>query len=383
MRGHIFKRSNDSYSVVIRRGKDPHTGKYLQSWFTVKGTKRDAEKKLSELLHQLDNGVFIKPGKTTLAEYLERWLKDYAWTNVAPNTAEGYEHIIRRYIIPALGKILLSQLRPEHIQAYYSEKLRADKLDGQGLSSSTVRNHHMCLHIALQIAIKWGLLVRNPTDAVDPPHCRRSDIHTLNEEEIRSFLEIAKSTPYYPVFYMALFTGMRRSEILALRWCDIDLLLCKASVSRALHLIKGQIIIRPTKTNRSTRSISLSPSTAIVLKHHKEKQVALRILSGTPLKEDDFVFSQLDGKPFLPNTITHNWIKLVRRAGLNGIRLHDARHTHASLMLKQGIHPKIVQERLGHSSIQITLDTYSHVTPGLQESAARGFDELVFSHTLK
>jgi integrase len=121
----------------------------------------------------------------------------------------------------------------------------------------------------------------------------------------------------------------------------------------------------------------LSPSTALILKEHRKKQEALRILSGIPLKDDDFVFSHLDGKPLLPNTVTHNWIKLVRRTGLNGIRLHDARHTHASLMLKQGVHPKIVQERLGHASIQVTLDTYSHVAPGLQEAAANGFDNLV------
>ena len=123
--------------------------------------------------------------------------------------------------------------------------------------------------------------------------------------------------------------------------------------------------------------VALSPSTALILKEHREKQQAMRILWGITLKEDDFVFSQPDGKPLLPNTVTHNWIKLVRRTGLHGIRFHDARHTHASLMLKQGVHPKIVQERLGHASIQVTLDTYSHVAPGLQEAAAKKFDDII------
>jgi len=137
------------------------------------------------------------------------------------------------------------------------------------------------------------------------------------------------------------------------------------------------VLTKHKKTAKSRRLVALSPSNALILKEHREKQEALRILSGTTLKEEGFVFSQLDGKPLLPNTVTHNWIKLVRRIGLEGIRLHDARHSHASLMLKQGVHPKIVQERLGHASIQVTLDTYSHVAPGLQEAAARQFDELL------
>jgi integrase len=381
MRGHIVKRSENSYSVIIRRGRDPNTRKYLQSWFTIRGTKKDAEKKLAEVLHQLDNGAFIKPGKTTLAEYLERWLKDYAITNLAPGTAEGYSYIIHRHLIPSFGKMTLIQLKPEHIQRYYSEKLKFGRDDGQGLSPRSVRHHHMCLHTALQNAVRLGLLVRNPTDAVTPPRCQKVEMHTFNEDELSTFLQTAKATPYYALFYTALFTGMRRSELLALRWCDIDLSLCTISVSRSLHVIKnGEIVIRPTKTVKSRRLLALSPSTALVLKEYRENQESLRIHSGMLLKEDDFVFSQIDGKPLMPNAVTHNWVKTVRRAGLKGVRLHDARHTHASLMLKQGVHPKIVQERLGHSSIAVTLDTYSHVAPGLQEAAAKGFDELIFAH---
>lgn len=169
---------------------------------------------------------------------------------------------------------------------------------------------------------------------------------------------------------------MRQSELLALRWSDINLLLCRASVSRTFRLLgKGQVIIKPTKTARSRRLVALSPSNTLILKEYREEKEALRILSGTTLKEEDFIFSQLDDKPLLPNTVIHNWIKLVRRAALHGIRLHDARHSHTSLMLKKGIHPKIVLERLGHASIQVTLDIYSYVTPGLQEAAALRFDE--------
>ncbi len=321
----------------------------------------------------------MKPGKTTLAEYREKWLKDYAWPNLAPRTAEGYEHICRRHLMPSLGNTTLTALKPEHLQRYYSEKLVGGRCDGKGaLSPRTVRHHHVTLHDALEHAVKWGLLVRNPADAVTPPRYQRHEMHTLDEQGIHTLLEAAKATPYYALYYTALYTGMRRSELLALRWSDIDLVMCELSVTRTLHHLRdGSFIYRQPKTAKSRRMIALSPSTALVLKEHKEKQETDHLLMGVPLKVSDLVFSHIDGKPLLPDTVTREWIRLTRRVGLPGIRLHDARHTHASLMLKQGIHPKIVSERLGHSSIVITLDTYSHVSTGLQEAAALKFDELV------
>ena len=378
MRGHIVKRGKNSYSIKISVGKDANSGKYKYQWTTVKGTKKEAEKRLSELLNQLDNGTFMKPGKTTLAEYLERW-QDYAWPNLAPRTAEGYQYIVRSHLIPSLGQIPLTQLKPEHLQHLYSEKLSAGRFDGKGgLSKRSVQYIHVTLHKALKNAVKLGMIGRNPADAVEPPRPQHHEMQTMNESDIHIFLEFAKSTPYYALFYLALFTGMRRSELLALRSCDVDLLLCQLSVTRTIHqLHNGDIIFQQTKTDKSRRMISLSSSTTIVLREHRELQEKMRQSLGQTLTDEDLVFCQIDGKPLLPDSITHAWIKLARRTGLKGIRLHDARHTHASLMLKQGIHPKIVQERLGHSSIQITLDTYSHVAPGLQQAAANHFDDIV------
>lgn len=171
---------------------------------------------------------------------------------------------------------------------------------------------------------------------------------------------------------------MRRSELLALRWADIDLLMCQISVSRTLHQLHNRdIIIRETKTDKSRRLIALSPSTVSILREHRKQQEALRQALGISLTDSDLVFSQYNGTPLLPDSVTQAWRNLARRIGLKGLRFHDARHTHASLMLKQGIHPKIVQERLGHASIQITLDTYSHIIPGLQEIAANRFDDIL------
>ncbi len=372
MRGHIIKRYKGSYTIVLNLGIDPSTAKRMQQWVSVKGTKKEAEKRLSDLLHQLDTGTFMKPGKTTLAEYLERWLKDYAKPNLTPRSFERYESIIRVHLIPTLGGVPLTQLRPEHLQRNYTAKLN------EGLSARSVRYYHVVLHVALKTAVQWGLLSRNPADAVTTPRVRRTEMQTWDEDEMARFLEAAGDTPYHALFYTALFTGMRRSELLALRWQDVDLMLGQVYVNRSLHHLKdGSYVFTEPKSTKSRRTIALPPSATLLLKEHQEKQGLERTMLGKPLTDGDLVFSHPEGKSFRPNTVSRAWAMLAARCGLKVIRFHDARHTHASLMLKQGVHPKIVQERLGHATIAITLDTYSHVAPGLQEAAAARFDNLV------
>jgi integrase len=380
MRGRIIKRKgSENYTIVLQLGLDPSTGKRKQQWITAGPSKREAEKQMAELIHQMDTGIFVKPNKNAFSKYLEEWLERYVRPNLSPRTAEGYESIVRCHLVPALGSIPLVQLKPEHLQRYYSEKLSTGRHDGKGvLSQTTVSHHHTCLHRALKMALRWGLISRNPADAVIPPRPQRSEMHTMTEDDINIFLEAAKKTPYYLLFYLALFTGMRRSELLALRWCDVDLLLCQAYINRSLHHLRtGEIVFRNPKTAKARRMVSLPPSAAFLLQEHKDKQQAQRAVLEISLKDDDLIFSNHEGNPLLPDTISHAWTKLVKRTGLKGIRLHDARHTHASLLLKQNVHPKIVQERLGHATISTTLDLYSHVSPGLQEAAAIGFDKLI------
>lgn len=371
MRGHITKRSKDSYSVVLELDKDPVTGKRKQQWITVIGTKKNAEKKLSELLSQIDTGSFIKPGKTTVRDLI-RWLDDYAKVNLSPRSFERYSGIIIKHLIPDFGRLTLTQLKPEHIQRHYTTKLR------EGLSARTVRYHHAIIHSSLQTAVKWGLVARNVADAVEPPRIQRTEMQIWNEEEINIFLENSKDSPYYALFYTVLFTGMRRSELLALRWQDIDLILGQIHVNRSLHHLKdGTYIFSQPKSAKSSRTIALTPSTIITLREYQQKQKLERAIFNFPFSDESLIFSDIEGKPFRPNTITRAWTTQANKCGLSPIRFHDARHTHASLMLKQGIHPKVVQERLGHSSIQMTIDTYSHIAPGIQEAAANRFDEML------
>ena len=376
MRGSIVKRG-DSYRIRVSLGKDVTTGKYTSYFETFRGGKPEADKRLRELLTALDKGVFVKPVKDTLGEYLKSWLRDYCRPNLSSRTHELYSYICTKHVIPKLGNKRLVDIRPQHLQRLYAEKAES------GLSNRTVQLIHVTLHKALKNAVKTGLLFRNAAESVDCPKIQRREMHVMSETDLHLFLEYAKDSPYYTLFYTGLFTGMRRAELLALRWSDIDLELCQIYVNRSMQYIRGddkknRIIFREPKTAKSRRLIALSPSTVIALREHKAKDTDLKQSLGyAPPSDADLVFSHYDGSPLLPSSVTHAWIKLVRRCGLHGIRLHDARHTHASLLLKQGVHPKIVQERLGHGSIQITLDTYSHVAPGLQQAAAKKFDDIV------
>jgi integrase len=372
MKGHIRSRGKQSWQIIFDIARDPETGKRRQHRETVKGTKREAEARLRELLHSLETGVYVKPSKITLAEFLERWLADYAKPNLSPRGFERYAGIVRQHLIPDMGTMALIQLRPEHIQQHYTAKLN------NNLSARTVRYHHAVIHKALQTAVKWGLVGRNVADGVDVPRARRNEMQTWDEDEIQRFLKAAESKLYYELFYLAIFTGMRRGELLALRWQDIDFVFGQVSVNRALHQLKdGSYIFTQPKSEKSRRTIALPPSASLMLKKHQENQSLERAMLGKPLTDNDLIFSQYDGKPLRPNTVTRAWTLLAARSGVKVIRLHDARHTHASLLLKQGVHPKIVQERLGHSSISMTLDTYSHVAPGLQQAAAERFDDIL------
>jgi integrase len=224
--------------------------------------------------------------------------------------------------------------------------------------------------------VRHGILTRNVGEAVDAPRPEHKEVTMLGANEIRLILDASKEAPYYVVFFTKAYTGLRRSELLGLRWGDVDLEKSTLSVVQTLHQLRGgRYIFREPKSKRSRRQIALSPSLAILLWDHQLKQEHTRRLLGKSLEPADLVFSHPDGTPIRPNSITRAFHKIAQSLDLKGARLHDLRHAHATIMLEQGVHPKIVQERLGHSSVSTTLDIYSHVVPGLQEAAARRFEE--------
>ena len=358
-------KSNTIIGHIIHRGKCPQ--------HQCKRTRKDAERKLTELVHHLDTEAFVKPTKLTVGEFLQRWLEAYAATHVRSRSLEGYQDRAK-HLIEHLGNIPLSDLRPDHLLAYYAEKLVGGRRDGQkgGLSPGTLAKHHNLLREALGHGVRWGLLVRNVADAVPPPHPTPREPTILRPDAIQRFLDAVRPHYLYPLSHTALWTGMRRSELLGLKWGDVDLVLGTISVVRALHQLKdGSFEYAEPKTAKGRRQIALSPSSCLTLRAHRERQELIGLLT-TP---EALVFCRLDGTPLSPDVITHTFSRLVRKAGSPGVRFHDLRHSHASLLLQLNIHPKVVSERLGHANIQTTLDIYSHVIPGLQERAALRFDE--------
>lgn len=369
MNGSIRRRGMKSWELTVDLGRDG-SGKRRRKFANVKGTKAEAQKKLRDLLTSLDKGLPLDTSKATVGKFLEIWLHDYAETNTAPRTVAGYREKIHAYIIPHMGHIPLIKLTPQHIQSLHSDLLQ------RGLSLRTVLHAHRILREALGHGLKWGLLLRNVCDAVDPPKPRRKEMVALDAPDVQTFLDAAVTSPYGPLFFLDIYTGMRRGELSGMRWTAVDLNARTISVTETLQRLtgKGLVAMQP-KTDRSRRLVSLTPSAVALLSGLKVKQREQHEALGLEWKETDYVFSHYDGRPFHPDTVSHAFADIVKKAGLPHVRLHDLRHTHASLMLKQGVHPKIVSERLGHSSIAITLDTYSHILPGLQEAAALAIDE--------
>jgi len=377
MKGHIKQRSKGSWTIWVDLGRDLESGKRKQQTMTVHGSKKDAERELRTVLTRIEGGAYVKPAKLTVGEYLEQWLQSYVSSNVGPRTRERYVEIVHAHLIPALNSIPLIALRSQHIQTYYGKALESGRRDGNGgLSAQTVQHHHRVLYEALKHAVKHGILIRNIAEAVDPPRPEHKEMVTLTPEQVNKLLDAVLDTPYYHLFYIAIYTGLRRSELLALRWSHIDLDLATLSVVETLHQLHNrEFVFRQPKSKKGRRLVALSPSLSLLLRDHKAKQELDRMLLGKQLLPNDLVFSNPDGSPLQPDGITKAFTRIARSIGLYGVRFHDLRHTHATLMLWQGIHPKIVSERLGHSSIAITLDTYSHVMPGLQEAAAQRFEE--------
>ena len=377
MRGSITQRSKGSWCLKIDEPRDPLTGKRHQHTETVRGTRKDAERRLTELKHSLDKGTYVTPSRMSFGEYLRDWSRRVE-PNLSPRTARSYRDLVRLYVSPELGAIPLYRLEPMHVQLLCDHlKARPGKGGGVALSPRTVRYCYTIVKKALNDAQKMGLVVRNVAAVVDPPPMDPKPSNPMAPEDVPTFLEFARDTPYYALLFTLVYTGMRRGEALALKWKNVDLVLCTLSVVESMYWLDGEYHVKKPKTKHGRRLVALPPSLALVLLKHKEEQESLRQALGTALTPEDFVFSHPDGKPWNPDTITHAFPKITARAGLPRVRLHDLRHTHATIMLKAGTPAKVVSERLGHSSTRITLDVYSHVLPGMQEAAARDFDDLI------
>lgn len=377
MRGSIVRRGA-KWAVIVDVGRDA-AGHRKQRWHSGFETKRDASRALTEILGRLQNGSYVEPSKQTVSGFMREWLNATRAT-VRPSTWASYRLMVEAHIVPGLGAVSLQQLAPPILNAFYAELLASGRRNGKGgLSARTVRYVHMILRRSLSEAVRWQRLTRNVADQADPPHPHANrEMRTWTAFELRSFLEHVSPHRFYAAFVLAGTTGMRRGEVLGLRWRDLDLDAGRAAISQTLLSVGYTVFFSTPKTAKGRRSIALDAVTVASLREHRRRQLKERLAFGAGYGDQDLVFVREDGTPVHPDYFSERFERAGKDAGLPRIRLHDLRHTHATLALQAGVHPKVVSERLGHATVGITLDTYSHAIPAMEEEAAARIAAIVF-----
>ena len=372
----IDERGENKWRIRVYAGRDPGTGKKLYTIETVHGTKREAQRRSRQLQTQVEAGGYVEPSRITLGQYLLRWLETSAEPNVRPRTFARYKEIVVRHLVPNLGNIQLKQLQPSHIESYYAAALKNGRVDGAGgLSAQTIQHHARVLSQALSHAVNMQVLGRNVAQNVKPPRPQKKDFEPLTRTDVGKLLQAAFNTEFYYPLLVAVFTGLRRSELLALTWADINLDERYLTVTKGFHTHSSlDQQYQPPKTDKSRRRVSLPNDLVLALKHHREQQEAVRDQSGLELTPEIPLFARADGSMIHPDSLSKACVRLAGEAGLKGVHLHLLRHTQASLLIQQGEYPKVISERLGHSSTEFTQSVYGHLMPGMAEAAAEKVD---------
>ena len=348
-------------------------------------SKKECAAAMNKLLVAVEERTHVVPTKLSVREFLEKeWLPAIAAT-VRPTTYRSYEQHVTAHIVPHIGTVKLQQLSGAQVNALYATLAKVGKRDGKtGLAPRTVHHVHTCLHKALKDAVRWGYLMRNPLEAADPPKTGGNggnEMKAWNAEQLSAFLASVRAERLFPLWRLLAMTGMRRGEACGLRWDDLDLEHGRLAVRRALIPHEDALIVSEPKTARGRRVIALDAETVEALKQQAARQLAEQEPWGDAWTDSSYVFTKEDGEPLHPQTVSRSFERALGEAKLPRIRLHDLRHTHATLALAAGIHPKVVSERLGHATVSITLDTYSHAIPAMQEEAAALIEGLVFAET--
>jgi integrase len=367
-RGSVYKRSG-GWAFRVDVGFHPDSGKRRQIRRQGFPTKKQAEAALEELLRSAANNTIVARSSVRLGEYLETWLAGQP-ARVRETTLRGYGIAVQR-IVSRLGQVPLQALTPLQIERFYAELLADGGRRAQGLAPKTVRNTHVVLRKALADAERLGLVPRNAAAAAHAPAARRTEFETWSADELLEFLLSVRDDRLFAAFLLLATTGMRRGEVLGLRWRDVDIDASRLSVVQTLAAVGWETRITQPKTQRSRRTIYLDAETVIALKEHRRRQREEQLAAGEAWnRANDLLFRDELGRPLHPEWFSREFNSLVASSGLPRIRLHDLRHTCATLALEAGVHPKVVSERLGHATIGVTLDLYSHVTPGIARDAA-------------
>lgn len=378
MAGQLIQRGERTWLVRVFLGRDSKTGKRRYHNHTIRGAKKDAQKYLNAKLREIDLGTYIEPSKVSVNEYLDQWLEAAAQPRVREATHIWYRDLLKHHVRPSIGNEGLSTIQPLDIQTIYT------KMQQRGLSAKTIRYVHVVLSSALKQAVKWRMLVHNPSDSVELPRVARQEMAALSPEETARFIKAAASDKWSVLFNLAVTTGMRPEEYLGLQWKDVDLQSGIITVQRAvIWSSKAGWYFTEPKTTRSRRSIPVPTSVIKALISHRANQASHRLKAGQKYQDNDLVFATSHGTPLMRRNLVRRHFKpILKNANLDkSIRLYDLRHTCATLLLAANENPKVVSERLGHASITITMDTYSHVLPSMQQAASDKLESMLYAKT--
>ncbi|MDP9364704.1 MAG: site-specific integrase [Chloroflexota bacterium] len=373
MRGSIEKRTGPqgpTYRVRVEYPPDPVTGKRRQRSKSFR-TRKEAQAALAQWGAEIARGTALEPSRATVGDLLGQWLASVAAHNVKAATLEDYEATVRVHVLPELGSVPVQRLTAARVQSFYAAKLAA------GASPRTVQLCHLRLSQALKQGVAWGLVPHNACASVRAPRVTYKRFETWNPDEARAFLAAAEGDALSPLWLLALSTGMRRGELLGLRWRDVDLDAGTLSVRQCLIPSKGGPVLAEPKTAAARRLVRLPAEAIAALREHRRRQVERRLALGSLWRDLDLVLCTGEGNVVNPANVDRSFARLVRAAGVRRIRFHDLRHTHATWLLAAGQPVKVVSERLGHARVSITLDTYAHVLPDMQEAAAEAIGSLL------
>jgi len=368
MTGHIRRRGERSWELKFDLEADPRTGKRLTKYHSFKGAKREAQAELVRLKASADRGDYIAPAKTTLSEFLDKW-ETWAATQVAAKTLERYCELAAHHVRPHLGAMRIQKIKTVNFVELYGTLQRPKKEGGAGLAARTVGHAHRLLHRVFGHAVQWDVIANNPVASAQPPRVERAKIEILEPEQIKPVLDALLGRPLYPVAVIGLATGMRRGEIAALRWRDVDG--GKIRVERSLEQTNAGLTFKAPKTEAGRRTISIPPSVANELKKHWRRQQEQRLALGLgKAGPEDLVFARADGIHWPPDSLTTAWQKTIAALKLPKVTLHALRHTHVSQLIASGLDVVTVSRRIGHSNPTVTLTVYAHMFGNTGEGAA-------------
>jgi integrase len=369
MTGHIRRRGKASWEIKFEGGYDA-AGKRITRYRSFKGTKREAAAQLIRLKAEADKGQDIDLSKVTLSEFLDRW-ETWAETQVSAKTLERYKELAAHHVRPHLGGMRIQKLRPVNFAELYGKLQRAKKDGGAGLAPRTVGHVHRFMHRALRSAMQWGLLSANPVATAEPPRVSRTEIEILAPSQVKTVLDALRGGPLHIIAILGLATGMRRGEIVALRWGDVDLDAGKIRVERSLEQTNAGLALKAPKTKAGRRAISIPASVTAELRRHWREQQEMRLQLGLGRADDeDLTFPKLDGSAWPPDSLTSEWARAIRILKLPKVTLHALRHTHVSQLIAAGLDAVSVSRRIGHSNPTVTLGVYAHLFGNTDEKAA-------------